>query len=51
MFIKSILFKRVQDFPGGPVVKNPPAIMQETGKIPHASGSYAGELRLLKLVP
>ena len=28
------------DFPGGPVVKNPPANAGDTGSIPNPGGSY-----------
>ena len=31
---------KAQDFPGGPVVKNPPASAGNTGSIPGTGGSY-----------
>ena len=48
---------RWQDFPSGPVVKNPPANAGDTGPVPHLGrwhtppGNWAPEPQLLKRVP
>lgn len=36
----TILNKVVKDFPGGPMVKNPPANSRDTGSIPGLGGFY-----------
>ena len=53
---KSIIRNKVRDFPGGPVVKNPPSNAGDTGwitgqgtKIPHAVGQLSHAPQLLSL--